>query len=170
MSSWVPYQVHLMRTWLVPPGVSKDPPAKGAGFAKAKLVNGDFATGNLTGWLAGGDGATFSVFTGADGKKRVTTYTPAKGDAAAGTLAQSFVVDATTTSLSFVLHGGDARVVLKHGDEIVRLSHGRRSATSEETDVKWNLVPYRGETVTLVIEDDLTGAWGFIGARDFVLQ
>jgi hypothetical protein len=170
MSSWIPYQVHLMRTWLVPPTEPKTPPAKGAGLTKAKLVNGDFASGDLTGWLASGDGATFGVFTGADGKMRVTTYTPAKGDAATGSLAQAFVVDATTSSLSFALHGGDARVIMKHGDEIVRESRGRRNATSEETNVKWNLTPFRGETVTLVIEDDLTGAWGFVGARDFVLQ
>lgn len=170
MSSWVPYQVHLMRTWLVPPSVPKVPPAKGASYAKAKLVNGDFATGNLTGWLASGDAPTFAVFTGSDGKRRVTTYTGAKADAAVGTLAQAFVVDATTSSLSFYLHGGDARVILKHGDEIVRASRGRRSLTSEETMVKWNLIPFRGETVTLVIEDDLTATWGYVGARDFVLQ
>lgn len=169
MSSWVPYQVHLMRTWLVPPGAPKDPPPKGASYAKAKLVNGDFATSNLTGWLASGDGSTFHVFTGSDGKKRLTTYT-AQGDAAVGTLAQSFVVDATTSTLSFVLHGGDGRVILKHGDEVVRASRGRRSTTSEETTVKWNLTPFRGETVTIVIEDDLTTAWGYVGARDFVLQ
>lgn len=170
MSSWVPYQVHLMRTWLVPPNVSKDPPAKGANFPKAKIVNGDFATGDLTGWLASGDGATFGVFTGPDGKKRVTTYTTGKGDAAVGTLAQSFVVDATTSSLSFVLHGGDARVVLRHGDEVVRESRGRHNPSSAETPVKWTLLAYRGETVTLVIEDNLTAPWGFVGARDFELQ
>lgn len=73
----------------------KRPPAKGAGLAKSKLVNGDFATGNLSGWLATGDASTFRVFTGADGKPRVTTYTTAKADAAVGTLAQAFNVDAT---------------------------------------------------------------------------
>lgn len=169
MSSWVPYQVHLLRTWLVPPGTPATPPAKGAGLAKAKMVNGDFATNDLTGWQASGDGATFGVFTGDDGKKRLTTFAPGKGDAAVGTLAQSFAVDATTSALSFVIHGGDARVLLKHGDEVVRVSRGRRSA-STETNVKWNLLPFRGETVTVVIEDDLTAEWGFVGARDFVLQ
>lgn len=170
ISSWVPYQVHLLRTWLVPPDVAKTPPAKGAALPKSKIVNGDFATGNLSGWLASDDGNTFRVFTGADGKARVTTFTDAKGDGAVGTLAQAFNVDATTSSLSFVLHGGDGRVYLKHDGEIVRSSRARRSAESSETPVKWNITPYRGETVTLVIEDDLTGAWGFVGARDFVLQ
>lgn len=52
----------------------------------------------------------------------------------------------------------------------MRSPRARRTAEGTETTVKWNIVDLRGETVTLVVEDDLTGAWGFVGARDFALQ
>lgn len=130
-------------------------------------MNGDFATGDLTGWQSSGD--AFAVFVGPDGAHRVTSSTPAKGDAAMGTLSQTFVIDAATVELSFLIHGGDGRVTLRRGADIVRSSHARRS-NEIETTVRWNLEEYRGESVTLTLEDDLSGTWGFIGARGFVLQ
>jgi uncharacterized protein DUF4185 len=168
LSSWNPYQVHVMRTWLAPPGEKRARPERGVGLPKATLVNGDFATGDLSGWQAQGD--AFVTFQSADGVWRMTTFTPDKGDAATGTLSQSFTVDAATSELSFSLHGGDGRVTLRHGDDIVRSSHGRRSNESTETLVRWNIEEYRGETLRVVIEDDLAAAWGFVGARGFTLK
>ena len=164
-SSWNPYQVHLLRTIVVEPGVAVDPPRPGEGLPPAQLTNGDFAGGSLAGWSS--SGGPFFTFQRPDGAWRVTSYGPA-GDATTGELWQDFVVDAGTSALSFRLHGGDAVVELRRGDEVVRRSRGRRDNDSELA-VRWRLDHLRGEKLHLVIVDDLTGPWGFIGAGDFQL-
>ncbi len=165
LSSWVPYQVHLMRTWLVPEGTTKEKPNPGAGKTSA-LVNPSFATGDFSGWQTSGD--AFVVFP-YNGTNAVSTYTPGKADAATGTLSQAFVVGETTTALEFRIHGGDGRVSLWRGNDRVRSSRARRN-NDVETLVRWNLEEYRGETLRIVIEDDLTAPWGFVSARDFVFE
>jgi hypothetical protein len=165
LSSWNPYQVHLMRTVMAAPGIAAEPPPRGEELPPAEIVNGDFAGGSLAGWTASGD--PFGTFQGDDGIWRVTTYVGA-GDAATGTLWQEIAIDATTSELRFFLHGGDARVELHHAGEVVRRSHGRRD-NAGELEVRWRLESYRGEKVKIVIVDDLTGAWGFVGARSFAL-
>lgn len=159
LSSWNPYQVHLVRTWLAPEGKAPRRLARGAGLPKATLSEGA--------WVSTGD--AFVTFVGSDGKERLTTYT-SKGDAAVGTRAQTFVVDAATHELTFWIHGGDGRVVLLRDGDVVRSSRGLRTLASSERLVHWNLEEYQGETLRLVIEDDLTGPWGYVGVRDFVLQ
>jgi hypothetical protein len=166
LSSWVPYQVHLVRTWLVPQGMTKTKPNPGVGKPKTTLVNPSFATGDFTGWQVTGD--SFVVFPH-NGTNAVTSYTPAKGDATVGRLSQSFVVDATTSELDFKIHGGDGRVTLWRGNELLRSSRARRN-NDVETEVHWNISNHRGETLRVVIEDDLTSTWGFVGARDFTLK
>lgn len=167
MSSWNPYQVHLMRTWLGPPGATYTPPARGAGLPKTAFVNGDFATGDLRGWQTSGD--AFGLFDGADGAPRVTTYAPGTGDAATGAMWQDLAIDATTSELSFWIAGGDGRVTLTRGDDVVRSSHGRRDNTNE-TRVVWNVEEYRGETVRVTVVDDLTAPWGFVQVRGFAAR
>jgi hypothetical protein len=166
LSSWNPYQVHLVRTWLGAPGIAFAPPARGAGLPKASLTNGSFEDG-LAGWHATGD--AFATFAGSDGRSRVTSFTPEKGDAAIGTLYQDFTVDASTSELAFLIHGGDGRVTLTRGADVVRSSRARRS-NDVETSVVWNLEEYRGETLRVTIEDALSGPWGFVGAGDFVVR
>ncbi len=166
LSSWNPYQVHLMRTVLGAPGATFTPPARGAGLPRATLANGDFAGGSLGGWTQEGD--AFVTFQDASGAWRVSTY-GAAGDATTGRLYQDFTVDAATKELAFAIHGGDARVTLTRDGDVVRSSHGRRT-NDVETQVVWNLEEYRGETLRLAIEDDLTASWGFVGARGFVLH
>ena len=165
LSSWNPYQVHLMRTVMAAPGIPAEPPARGQGLPPAAIVNGDFAGGSLAGWSASGD--AFATFQGEDGAWRVTTY-GADAEATRGELWQDFTVDAGTSELRFLLHGGDARVELRLGDEVVRTSHGRRD-NDTELDVRWRLEEFRGETLRLAIVDDLSGAWGFVGTRSFAL-
>jgi hypothetical protein len=98
----------------------------------------------------------------------VTSYGPG-GDAATGQLWQDFTVDSQTSELRFFIHGGDAAVkLLVNGDE-VRASRGRRD-NAVETEVRWRLEPFRGQTVRLLIDDDLTAPWGFVGARAFELR
>lgn len=165
LSSWNPYQVHLMRTTLGEPGASYSPPRRGVGLPAATLKNGDFSR-QLSGWDKSGDG--FGVYRGSDGKRRLTTHVLPKGDRVVGKLWQDFTVDGTTHVLSFYIHGGDALVELirlRTGD-VVRTSRGRRR-NSPETYVRWHLEEYRGEKMRVLIDDQLTGAWGFVGVRDF---
>lgn len=166
LSSWNPYQVHLVRASLGPDGASFAPPMNGANLPKASLTNGDFATGDLTGWSQSGD--PFAVFQGSDAKFRVTTFVPPKGDKAVGKLWQDFTVDASTSELRFYVHGGHARVVLLEGDDVLRESRGRE-VNEPETLVRWHLASLRGRKLRVQIEDDVTDAWGFVGARGFEL-
>jgi hypothetical protein len=169
MSSWNPYQVHLMESVLVPPGTVWAPPVRGDDLPPARLVNGDFAAGDLRGWSFTGDGGAFRLFAGSDGRPRLTTYTQARGDGAVGTLFQDIAIDATTSELRFRLHGGDGVIKLMRGTEVLRRSQGRRT-NDVETQVVWRLEEYRGDIVRLVIEDPVTTPWGFVGVTGFELR
>ncbi len=164
LSTYNPQTVWLMRSVLAKPGVTLSAPIKGVGLPKATLVNGDFENG-LNGWTVTG---SVRSFVGSDGKKRATTSGSISGDAATGRMSQAFTVDATTSRLEFWIHGGDASVSLMRGTDVVRRSWGRRS--NDDSLVVWNLEDLRGETVEIVVEDTLTGAWGFVGVRGFTLR
>lgn len=165
LSSWNPYQVHVMRTWLGMGDVAEAPAARFAGPARVQLVNGDFATGDTRGWSAQGD--PFVVFE-LGGTKALTTY-GAKQDATVGKLWQEFTVGAATSELSFRVHGGSCAVNLLDGDRVIRASRGRKT-NDVETAVRWRLDGLRGKTLRLVIDDDQTNPWGFVGARGFELK
>jgi hypothetical protein len=174
LSSWNPYAVHLMRTMLAAPGVAVPPPARGAGLARARIADADFSIDPYdpaSGWRSTGD--RFARFYGAFGTPewRLTTY-GAAGDATRGTLFQDFAVDAGTSELRFRVHGGHAAVKLlrlSQGGEVVRASRGRND-NARETPVVWQLADFRGETVRLVIEDDLSEPWGFVSVSGFELR
>jgi len=91
-----------------------------------------------------------------------------KGEAAVGQLWQDFTVDEKTSELRFWIHGGDAAVKLLRGADTVRATRGRRR-NDPETLVRWQLAELRGQTVRLLVDDPLTGDWGFVGARGFEL-
>jgi len=165
LSSWNPYEAHLMRTIVAEPGVTASPPPpRGQGLPPATLTNGDFATGNLLGWQGSGD--PFALVQGSDGHWRLTTDVEPMGDGVVGRLWQDFTLDSQTSELRFSVSGGDAAVKLLHGNEVVRASRGRRT-NSPETPVRWFLSEFRGETLRLLIEDDLTGPWGFVTTTGF---
>jgi hypothetical protein len=166
LSSWNPYQVHLMRTVLVEAGATAMRPERGVGLPPATLVNADFANGT-DGWQASGD--AFAVFLGDDGRRRLTTYVDPLGDTAVGRLWQDFTVDALTRELVFEVHGGMAAVELMRGDDVVRSTRGKNE-NFPDVPVRWQLSEYRGETVRLLIRDEETGPWGFIGTTGFVLR
>ena len=174
LSSWVPYQVHLMRTILADKGGNPAPPSqRGQNLPPAKLTNGDFGGWGdcqLGGWQSLGD--TFGVFKGNDGRCRMTTFTATKGDNTMGALFQDFTVDATTKAIRFLVHGGEATVRLHRGTDIVRETRGRSGhepRNSPDTRVCWQLSEYAGETLRIAIFDGKTGPWGFIGATGFEL-
>jgi hypothetical protein len=166
LSSWNPYQVHLLRTLIAEPGVDAPQPMRGAGLPPARLVNADFAGGSLEGWNAEGD--SFATFQDANGAWAVTTFT-AKQDAVLGRLWQEFSVDDRTSSLSFEVHGGHASVALYVGDTVVRRSRARDN-NDARVKVVWQLSTLRGQTVRLAIEDDVQDAWGFISVSGFQLR
>lgn len=170
LSSWNPYQTHLMRSVLAladDPGPQPAPP-RGLNLPPAHLTNPDFANG-LAGWQSLGD--PFRTFTGSGGVTRVTTYT-SKGDAALGALYQDFTVDAKTKSMTFWIHGGEAVVRLHRGVEVVRETRGRSGHAPRndpaDTRVCWDIGRYAGETLRVAIFDGInTGPWGFVGATRF---
>lgn len=163
-SSWNPYQAHLLRTYLAEPGVEYQPAKKGEGLPPAKVVNGDFSAGTLEGWTVEPSG-WFGLFQ-EGGVWKVTSYVGT--DTSKGKMWQDIKIDAEAKELVFFVHGGIGEVQLMHGDEVVRRSWGRRS--NLDTEVRWNLEGYRGETVRLQLVDDYTGAWGFIGAHGFQIR
>jgi hypothetical protein len=169
LSSWVPYQAHVMRTVLARRDDPRPqpPPPRGVGVPPAHLENPNFDQG-LTGWHGLGD--PFVTFRGDDGRFWMTTFTPSKGDAATGALFQDFTVDANTKAIQFLVHGGDATVRLHRGQEIVRETRGRSGhepRNSPPTRVCWDLSDYAGESLRIAIFDDKTGPWGFIGVTGF---
>jgi Domain of unknown function (DUF4185) len=169
MSSWVPYQAHLMRSVLAKRDDARPqpPPPLRVGLPPAHLDNPNFEHG-LQGWQGLGD--TFVTFQGQDGRWRMTTFTPAKGDAATGALFQDFTADANTKALRFLVHGGNGTVRLHRGPEIVRETRGRSGhapQNSPDTVVCWNLADYAGETLRVAIFDGNTDPWGFIGVTGF---
>ena len=107
---------------------------------------------------------------GPDGSPRLTTF-GANGDATTGELYQEVLVDETTTKLKFRVHGGWARVKLirNHNDETVRSVHAWQD-NDVETQVEWDVRDFRGEYIRIVIEDDLTGPWGFVGVTGFEFE
>ena len=187
LSTWVPYQVHLMRTKLADRDspIQQPPESHPVNLAPAKLTNSDFGgrgTCTLEGWGSFQD--SFEYFKGKDGICRMTTFTATKGNDALGALFQNFTVDAGTKALRFYIQGGEATVRLHRGIEIVRETRGRsghkyfvadKSDDSDtvhmpdywETEVCWNLGDYVGETLRVAIFDGKTGRWGFVGARGF---
>jgi hypothetical protein len=166
LSSWNPYQVQLLKTVLAEPGADAPIPTPGADLPRAGLQNASFEGGSLTGWTATGDG--FRTFQDEGGTWAVTTFTD-RQDAAVGELSQQFAIDASTSTLSFELHGGHGAVSLYVGDARVRHSRARDS-NDVRVPVVWRLETLRGKTVRLAIEDQVTDGWGFISVSGFRLQ
>jgi hypothetical protein len=180
LSSWNPYQVHLMETVLTEGGAAK--PIRPTGKAPGRpLANAGFEAGTSHWTYAAGGG--FHFFTGSDGKPRLTTWGDL-GAATMGSLRQSFVPNARTSKLCFYVHGGNflggqqdrsASIRLVRGPfEVVRESRGRRAddawhVNAPELPVVWDLDEYLGDEVTLEIHDERTDGWGFVGTSGFVL-
>ena len=171
MSTLNPYTVWLMRTVLGDPSVRVNPVPKGKLEPTASLVNGDFGMG-LSGWK----GTMFNPFQVIDvggGRKGLTTKAPLVGSGATGALWQDFTVDSKTKALRFSIFGGEASVKLLRGSEppfeVLRESWGSGS-DALLLPVVWNLEDHRGETLRLLIEDNLMGVDGYVGVADFMFE
>ncbi len=167
LSSWNPYQVHLMRAWLTEPGVTWTPPQRVAGVAATKdLVNADFASGDTRGWRS--EGETFAIALCADGSRELTTYVKPLGDATRGSLSQEFTVPAEASELRFLIKGGSESVRLWRGDELLRETRGRKT-NDVETQARWTIDDFRGQRVRVEIADESSARWGFVTVRKFEL-
>jgi hypothetical protein len=170
LSSWVPYQVHLIRT-IVAKRDDFAPQApqrrSGTDLTRSRPANPDFGEG-LHKWQSIGD--PFLIFQDSDGRHCLTTSTRKNGNEATGAFFQDITVDDAASVLGFWVHGGDAAIRLYRGQDIIRETRGRSGhepRTSPETKVCWRLSDYAGETLRLAVVDDKTEDWGFIGVRSF---
>jgi len=92
------------------------------------------------------------------------------GDAAVGTVSQAFVVPPDALSLRFQVHGGKAgHIYLREGATVLYVVNAN-DTNMPKLPVSWDLVPFRGRSVTLSIEDSTNSPpWGFIGSSGFDL-
>jgi hypothetical protein len=161
-----------------------------SGFDVVRELNGpmrnaQFAYG-LSGWDTSGDGANFTLFDDYNygvltsavtfsgspeyGMRRsVTSFVAGVGDSSMGTLSQMFQVPVDALALRFNVHGGrSASVSLSEGS--TRLySVSANDSDVNKVVVSWDLVPHRGKTLRLTLEDTATNTYGYIGTTGFDL-
>ncbi len=132
------------------------------------LTNGRFKDG-WTGWERSRGAHSFRLYDEA-GTTRLTTHGP-DGDANMGRVWQHFHVPPDAEALRLHVHGGDdpkrLRVALWHREKLHRWITGRDH--HEPFEVRWDLRPLRGETVTLEVRDYAVGPWGFVGIHGIEL-
>ncbi|MBK7876041.1 MAG: DUF4185 domain-containing protein [Planctomycetes bacterium] len=167
LSSWNPYQVHVLRTRLTRPGGAWTAPRVRTPSAGSSLANADFATGTLERWTAEGD--AFALARRPDGAWELTTYVKPLGDAVRGRLHQEFTVPRDARLLRGFVKGGTESVRLMRGDEVLRETRGPRT-NDRELELRWMLEPYRGERLRLEVRDDSTDRWGFVTVRGLALE
>lgn len=168
LSSWNPYQVHVLRSWLsIPGGTPVAPAARPPDAQRVRpLQNATFERETFDGWTAEGD--SFALVRRADGSVELTTYVKPLGDAVRGRLAQEFTVPQDAVALRGLVHGGTESIRLVRGDEVLRATRGPRT-NDRELELRWNLELLRGETVRLEIVDGSTAPWGFVTVRGLEL-
>ena len=166
LSSWNPYQVHLMRTLLVDPAsplapTTTDPSAPD----HPSLVAANLSLRDMTSWSHAGDG--FSTFE-SDGVMVMSSEVAPLGPAATGTLWRDFTADTTVSSLEFDVQGGDAEVLLIAGDEVVR------RVTGHGQEIWWpvvfRLTSLRDRPLRVAIYDRAIDPWGFVAVRNLRLR
>ncbi|MFO0722217.1 MAG: DUF4185 domain-containing protein [Myxococcota bacterium] len=156
LSSWNPYQSHLVRVVVTGDGHAISRPARGLGLPKTQFVNPDFAFG-LGGWVQlGGPFVTYG--------NRVTTFGD-DGDATTGAIYQDLSIDSTTTRIRFTVHGGHGTVKLYWAGQVIREVHGWNT-NAVDTPVEWNIEDYQGESLRFVVEDLDSDPWGFVDVGD----
>jgi hypothetical protein len=162
LSSWNPYQVHVMRTLLadatgpwLPPFV--DGPRAPEGMVMLSAGDPTFAA--LDTWTHAGDGGSMS--TASDGLLVMSSEVPPLGAAATGTFWRDFSVDASVSSLEFEVQG-EAEVLLMADDEVVRRVRGE--GASVWRPVVLRLDELRGKRLRLALYDRATDA--FVAVRN----
>lgn len=164
LSTWNPYQVHLMRTWVADPGVEWTPPVRELPklHRLASSHRLGFEQRAFGGWRASGD--AFAPVQRADGEWELTTYVPPSGDAVTGRLVQAIALDASARELRCFLRGGTESIRLSRDGEVLRESRGPRK-NDGDLEVRWNVEEFRGENLLFEIVDDSKARWGFVTVR-----
>lgn len=174
LSTWNPYQVHLMRTVLTDPGVTVTRPAPVDKPNPRALQNADFADG-ISGWTeaTGGDWNPDAFQKGSDGwaiTTRVMGPEVNNEGFMRGYISQSFDVGPQSI-LSFEVAGGDGAVVkLIHEGQVVRATRGNVTEPQTPVPARWDLSSLRGETVELAIEDTGFSNFDYIAVSPFTFS
>jgi hypothetical protein len=137
------------------------------------LINGDFSRG-FQGWTLTGDAQQFHIAQDEDSYRRWTVSTWVEGLSggggfATGTVSQSFAVPNDAVALRFNVFGGEATVQLRDasGNQLENVNGTNRA--DNRVPVSWDLSTRRGQTLTIVIQDDISSdsTWAYINATGF---
>jgi hypothetical protein len=148
------------------------------------IHNSQFAY-DMASWDTTEDGAHFNIFddynygmpgAGDDSygyRRSVSTYGRLGGnlyDASKGTMSQTFLVPIDAVALRFNVHGGmNARVSLLESTTSL-YSIVANNDDTRKVLASWDMQPYRGKTVRVVIEDaTINPPFGYIGSSGFDL-
>jgi hypothetical protein len=149
------------------------------------LHNAQFLYG-LSGWETIGDAANFSVYddynystgltdldlTGVPAygmRHSVNSYPANQGSSSMATLSQTFQVPVDALALRFNVSGGRSASV-NLSDSCTRLySVSANDSDAIKVAVSWDLVPYRGKTVHLSLDDAAANIYGYITSTGFDL-
>jgi hypothetical protein len=160
LSSWNPYQVHLMKTVLVdadapPPPLSAASilPVFGPTVGTLNVAMSDGAA-----WSGSGDG--FEIDQALDGTLMLSSAGGPLGAAATGTFWHDFRIDDSVSALDFEIRGGDAEVLLVADDEVVRRARGRGDAVWRP--VTFQLAAIRSRALRLALYDRASDDGGFV--------
>jgi hypothetical protein len=151
LSSWNPYQVHLMKTTLVDAALPL-PPFTGTDIPTRFVVPPVALTLSMqdqSSWSKSGEG--FGMSTGIGGGLELASDSPPLGAAATGTFWHDFQVDDSVTSLAFEIRGGEAEVLLVADDEVVRRARGRDDDVWRP--VVFQLAELRGRPLRIALYD-----------------
>jgi hypothetical protein len=154
LSSWNPYQVHLMRTVLVDASTPVSPLDTADVFSvlKAPSLALDRVMSDQSAWQQYGDG--FAMYSGDAGGLVLASDAPPLGAAATGTFWHDFRIGAGDSMLAFEIQGGEAEVLLLADDQIVRRVHGRNDDVWRP--VVFQLATLRDRALRIAIYDRST--------------
>jgi hypothetical protein len=166
LSSWNPYQVHVMRTTLadakapLPPSAASDDAT--SRFLVVQAANA--ALNDMASWEHAGD--QFAMAQALDGTFEVSSDAQPLGAAGTGTLWKDFSIDEAVSRLEFEIRGNGAEVMLVADDEVVRRARGR--GDDRWRPVVFQLAGLRGKALRIAMYDRVPG--GFVALRGLQLR
>jgi hypothetical protein len=166
LSSWNPYQVHLMKTVIAGASVPAAPPAAPdlTSLFTTPALGLDTAMYDENAWTREGDGA--GMFVANDGTVIVASDAAPLGAAASGTFWHDFRVDSKVSSLTFEVQGTDAEVLLVADDEVVRRVRARDASSWKA--VMFQLASLRDRALRLTLYD--RSSEGYVRLRNLKLR
>lgn len=165
LSSWNPYQVHLMQTVLVDAAVPALPPVAPdlTSVLQTPFTSLDAAMYDENSWSRSGEGA--GMFVADDGSTIFASDAAPLGASATGTMWRDFRVDAQVSTLAFEVQGADAEVLLVADDEVVRRVRARDGSWKP---VVFQLASLRNRALRLALYDRSSA--GYVRIRNLALR